>query len=75
MTEQISLRVSGISCAGCEQRARAVLRRMPGVVEAAADHDTGQVNVVVADGSRLDRAQVAARLSAAGFDPVGEVAP
>lgn len=75
MTDQIALHVAGITCAGCEQRAGTVLRRMPGVAEATADHHTGQVTVTVADGRRIDRDQVVARLSAAGFEPVGEVAP
>lgn len=75
MSEQIALRVTGITCAGCERRAETVLRRLPGVVEAAADHRTGRVIVVVADGRRVDRGRVVARLAAAGFEPAEEATP
>lgn len=74
MTDQMTLHVTGITCAGCEQRAEKVLRRLPGVSDASADHHTGRVSVVSV-GRRVDRGQVAARLSAAGFEPVSDVAP
>lgn len=75
MTQLIALHVTGITCSGCEQRAETVLRRLPNVVEASADHHTGQITVTIADGPGVDRALVAARLSAAGFEPVQDLAP
>lgn len=69
MTLEITFAVGGMDCAGCAQRAAAAARRLDGVVQATADHATGQVRLVI-DPRRVDTAVVAERLAAAGFEPV-----
>lgn len=69
MTTEMTLAVDGMDCAGCAQRAATAARRLDGVVQATADHATGQVRLVV-DPGRVDTAAVAERLAAAGFEPV-----
>lgn len=65
--DTVLLQVSGMSCTGCEQRIGAVLRRVDGVREVTADHASGRVRVRV--GPELeDRAVLAERLDAAGFE-------
>lgn len=71
--ETLVLQVKGMSCTGCEQRIGIVLRRVEGVREVTADHTTGQVEVRV--GPELtDRAVLAERIDAAGYEVVEEVA-
>lgn len=43
--QTLTLQVLGMSCAGCEQRIGVALRRLDGVLEATADHTSGQVRV------------------------------
>lgn len=64
--QQIELMVSGMSCAGCAQRAVTAARRLDGVAEASAEHATGVVRVTY-DAARTDPAAVAEHLAAAGF--------
>lgn len=60
------LQVQGMSCAGCEQRIGTALRRLDGVVEATADHLTGEVRVRF-DSSSTDRGAVLDRIVLAGY--------
>ena len=55
MEERI-LRVSGMSCSGCEQRFVTVLSRIEGVVRSSADHTTGEVRVVLDPGRNSEEA-------------------
>jgi copper chaperone CopZ len=67
--ETIVLQVSGMSCAGCEQRIGAVLRRVEGVREVAADHASGRVEVRI--GAELtDPGVLSERIEAAGYQVV-----
>ena len=68
MTMEITLAVNGMDCAGSAQRAATAARRLDGVLQATADHATGQVRLVI-DPGRVDTTAVAARLAAAGFEP------
>lgn len=43
--EQITLRVTGMHCDGCESRVEKALGRLEGVRRAKADHQTGEVRV------------------------------
>ncbi len=45
--KRIELKVTGMSCTGCEQRIQTTLSRLDGVVLSKADHQTGLVTVVV----------------------------
>ena len=64
--QTLTLQVRGMSCAGCEQRLGAALRRLDGVVEATADHTSGQVRVRF-DPTGTDRGAVADRIVLAGY--------
>jgi copper chaperone len=68
-TTQIDLVVTGMDCAGCAQRAAIAARRIPGVLEANADHRTGRIHLAY-DPDQADRAVIAQRLAAAGFTPL-----
>lgn len=67
MAEQ-TFTVSGIHCAGCESAIEAGLRRLEGVREVKADHETQTVWVRYAPG-RLHEADLASRLSRMGYAP------
>jgi copper chaperone CopZ len=70
MAGRMVLRVQGMTCAGCEQRLAAAVRRVEGVREAAADHTTGVLEVEF--GPEADRAAVAARVAEAGYTITGQ---
>lgn len=71
MAENVTLRVEGMTCTGCEQRVGKVLRRLDGVREATADHRTGQVRVRF-DPTVIDRAALAAQIDTAGYQVTGD---
>ncbi len=54
---RLTITVSGMSCAGCEQRIRTVLGRLDGVGAVEADHTVGTV-VVDYDPAAVDEAAV-----------------
>lgn len=67
--ETLVLQVAGMSCAGCEQRVGAVLRRVEGVREVTADHTTGRVQVRI--GPELaDHSVLGERIENAGYEVV-----
>ena len=55
-----------IHCENCEQRIGNALRRLPGVEQVEASHQTQQVTVVF-DPAHVDAEQVRAKLEQAGF--------
>lgn len=65
--EQVQLRVSGISCAACEQRIEKALSRVDGVVRSAADHRNGHV-LVVFEPARTSEESVRACIQQAGYE-------
>ena len=76
--EAIVLAVGGMDCAGCEQRIQRVVGRLEGVRRVTADHQRGQVQVVL-DAATVAPAAVRAAIEQAGYtvagDGTGEVAP
>lgn len=64
--QTMMLQVRGMSCAGCEQRIKLALRRLDGVVQATADHTSGQVRVRF-DPTGTDRDAVLDRIVLAGY--------
>ncbi len=64
--QTLRLQVQGMSCSGCEQRIGAALRRLDGVVEATADHLTGEVRLRF-DPSSTDSGAVVDRIVLAGY--------
>lgn len=67
---RLSLKVTGMSCPGCEQRIANVLGRLDGVGSVAADHEAGTV-VVDHDPAVLDAAAITERLADAGYELAG----
>lgn len=68
--DTLILQVEGMSCTGCEQRVRNVLRRVQGVRDASADHTTGRVSVRVHPG-QVEAGVLAARITGAGYTVTG----
>jgi len=64
--QTFTLQVRGMSCAGCEQRIGVALRRLDGVLEATADHTSGQVRARF-DPTGTDRGAVLDRIVLAGY--------
>lgn len=67
--EHLSLKVNGMSCAGCEARIAAALGRLDGVGHVDADRRAGTV-VVDYDGAMVDEAAITRRLADAGYEMV-----
>lgn len=73
ITTTLQLVVTGaqtIGCEGCEQRIGNALRRLPGIWEVQASHQTQAVRVRI-DPAQVDAGQVRAKLAQLGY----EVAP
>jgi copper chaperone CopZ len=71
MAENLTLRVEGMTCTGCEQAIGNALRRVDGVREAAADHQRGAVQLSY-DPARTDQQTLVGRIEQAGYRVVGE---
>ncbi len=56
-----------IHCAGCEQRIGNALRRLPGIREVEASHQTQGVRVVI-DPAQVDAAQLRGKLAQLGYE-------
>jgi len=63
----LELKVSGMTCTGCEQRIAKVLSRLQGVVRSTANHQTGQVRVVF-DAARTSEGAVRSTIEQAGYE-------
>lgn len=63
---QKEMRVSGMSCEGCESAVAAALRQVDEVVDVDADHRTGKVSVRLR--SEVDDASLAEKIAEAGFE-------
>ncbi len=64
--EQLTLRVSGMSCTGCEQRVQKALGRLEGVQRSGADHRRAEVRVVF-DAARTSEQAIRACVERAGY--------
>ena len=49
-----TITVEGMSCTGCEQNVTNALKAVDGVHRAEADHETGDVEVALEDGTDTD---------------------
>ena len=70
MAQTLDFTVTGadkIHCAGCERRIDKALRRLPGVQDVRASHETQRVRVTI-DSAQLDVERVQAKLREIGFD-------
>lgn len=69
-TANVTLKVEGMTCTGCEQRLGTALRRLEGVSEAQADHRTGELNIRY-DPETTDREALEERVVIAGYEVAG----
>ncbi len=68
--EQVNLRVTGMTCTGCENRVERTLKDVDGVRHINADHQAGAVTVML-DEDTTDRSAVRARIEQAGYQVQG----
>ena len=66
-TANVTLKVEGMTCTGCEQRLGTALLRLEGVSEAKADHHTGELNIRY-DPETTDREALEERVVTAGYE-------
>ncbi len=64
--KQLDLKVTGMDCASCERRIQTTLSQLDGVVRSSADHQSGDVTVVI-DPARASEGGVLDALEQAGF--------
>lgn len=69
MARNVTIKVKGIQCEGCENTIRTALGKVAGVVTVKADHRTALVDVVL-QGDDAEPA-VKDRLRDLGYEPVG----
>ncbi len=65
--EQVELRVTGMTCTGCEQAIQRAMARLDGVVRSVADHRAEQVRVVF-DPRRTSEQAVRSCIEQAGYE-------
>ena len=67
MAETLTLKVSGMTCGGCESAIRRVLSMVDGVTSATPSHQAGEVKVVF-DASKTNRAKIEQAIETAGYE-------
>jgi len=66
MTDTLQLRVTGMTCGGCENAVKRTLMKMPGVESVTASHAQDSVTVTY-DPARLTSATIADAIEALGY--------
>lgn len=66
MTEELTLKVGGMTCGGCENAIRRVLSMVEGVSAATASHKDAEVRVTF-DPARTDRRRIEQAIATAGY--------
>jgi copper chaperone len=66
MVERRTITVEGMSCTGCEQNVTSALTNVEEVRRVEADHETGEVEVVVS--GEMDEDTLAGAIHDAGYD-------
>ncbi len=70
MAETLTLRVTGMTCGGCENAVRRALGRLDGVTEVTASHVEERVGVTF-DPSRVTPDAIRQKIAAAGYTVAG----
>jgi copper chaperone CopZ len=70
MMETVTLHVTGMTCAGCENAVTRALTRLDGVGEVTASHVNERVAVTF-DPAKVTTEHVRARIAAIGYTVVG----
>jgi len=68
--ETLMLRVTGMTCGGCENAVKRALARLDGVAEVTASHTERHVGVTY-DAGRVTPDQIRAKIAAIGYAVVG----
>jgi copper chaperone len=66
--ERVSLKVSGMSCAHCENRVASAVRKLPGVAEASASAKDAKVDVAY-DAEKTGTKQIKEAILESGYIP------
>jgi copper chaperone len=69
MTETLTLKVTGMTCGGCENAVKRGLARLEGVADVAASHADERVAVTF-DPARVTADAIKARIGAIGYTVV-----
>ena len=67
MAEELTLKVTGMTCGGCESAIRRVLSMVDGVTSVTASHQAGEVKVVF-EPSKTNRAKIEQAIETAGYE-------
>jgi copper chaperone len=62
----IDLRVTGMTCGGCENAVKRALQQLPGVESVTASHAANRVAVTF-DSAKVDRTQLTATIETLGY--------
>jgi copper chaperone CopZ len=68
--QSLSLKVTDMTCAGCETRVQNAVRKVPGVRAVTADAQTGQVSFTMDGRNKVDETAVIRAIEAEGFKVV-----
>lgn len=69
MSDTLELKVTGMTCGGCENAVKRAVSRLEGVESVSASHVTQTVEVVYRPGF-VNRANIAAAIDALGYQVV-----
>ena len=68
--KEISLKVKGMVCNGCENRIKNVLKNMEGVEEVFASHESGIVTVTLKE--KIEESLLKEKIENLGFEVIKE---
>ena len=66
MNETVTLRVTGMTCGGCENAVKRAVAQLEGVSEVTASHQAEAVAVTY-DPARVDRSAIEAKIQKLGY--------
>jgi copper chaperone len=66
VAEQVTLKVTGMTCGGCENAVKRAVGSLKGVSDVRASHQANEVTVTY-DPALIDRAAIAQRIETAGY--------
>ena len=64
--ENMTLKVEGMMCTGCENRIQNAVKNMNGIKSVKADHTTGTVKIEAEDG--IEESKIKEKIENIGFD-------
>ncbi len=70
--QQVAFKVSGMTCASCEETIKHSINQLPGIVEAKADYKVGTASIKY-DQSKTDKTAIIKAINATGYKAGGEI--